>query len=212
MTDNTDDFLLELALQEHIAKILQANDASFEQAELGSRNPKVQKLFGISAGGGVVTFQGKAIGSTEGEGRTTVEAVGEYLRANKYGFLVGAKEPDPITKLNIDPADIAAAKAGNLKSKGKIFLALHGDKPKSAEAETLAKLDAVLAGGNVATGEVPAVDAAVKAANDHKKNPFSKAGWNVTAQGRLLSAVGAEKCAQIAASVSSHIGATHPTE
>jgi hypothetical protein len=60
--------------------------------------------------------------------------------------------------------------------------------------------------------EAPTDDTAPKigAAGDHKNNPFSKAGWSITKQGTLLRAVGREKCAQIAASVGSKIGATRP--
>jgi hypothetical protein len=50
----------------------------------------------------------------------------------------------------------------------------------------------------------------VGAAGDHKNNPFSKQGWNISAQGSLLRAVGPVKCAQIAASVGCTIGATRP--
>jgi hypothetical protein len=202
---SVDDWMLEQILQEHVAKILQDNGGSFEQAEAGSHNPKVLALFKVSAGGGVVTFMGKAIGPTEGEGRTTTAAIGEYLRANKYGFLIAAKEPDPITKLNINAEDLKLAKSGNLTAKGRVLRACGMDQTK---------LDAVLA-GNVATGDAPAVDdaatLATKVANDdHKNNPFSKVGWNVTKQGALLRAVGPEKAAQIAASVGSRIGATSP--
>jgi hypothetical protein len=45
-----------------------------------------------------------------------------------------------------------------------------------------------------------------------RTNPFSKAGWNITAQMALFKAVGAEACAEIAAAAGSHIGATHPNE
>jgi hypothetical protein len=45
---------------------------------------------------------------------------------------------------------------------------------------------------------------------DHKNNPFHASNWNLTRQAALLRAVGAEKCAAIAASVGSKIGATRP--
>jgi hypothetical protein len=45
---------------------------------------------------------------------------------------------------------------------------------------------------------------------DHKNNPWHQSNFNVTAQGRLIKAIGAEKAAAIAASVGSHVGATHP--
>jgi hypothetical protein len=45
---------------------------------------------------------------------------------------------------------------------------------------------------------------------DHKNNPFHASNWNVSKQGALLRAIGTEKCAAIAASVGSRIGATKP--
>lgn len=45
---------------------------------------------------------------------------------------------------------------------------------------------------------------------DHSKNPFHASAWNISKQGALLRAVGVEKCAGIAASVGSRIGATRP--
>jgi hypothetical protein len=44
----------------------------------------------------------------------------------------------------------------------------------------------------------------------HKNNPFHKDNWNISGQGKLLRAIGAEKTAAIAASVGSKIGATRP--
>ena len=43
----------------------------------------------------------------------------------------------------------------------------------------------------------------------HKNNPWHKDNFNISAQGKLLRAIGAEKAAAIAASVGSKIGATH---
>jgi hypothetical protein len=45
---------------------------------------------------------------------------------------------------------------------------------------------------------------------DHASNPWSKAGFNVTAEGSLVRAIGAEKAARIAASVGCTIGSTKP--
>jgi hypothetical protein len=44
----------------------------------------------------------------------------------------------------------------------------------------------------------------------HRNNPFHKSNWNISAQGKLLRAVGPEKCAAIANAVGSKIGATRP--
>jgi hypothetical protein len=45
---------------------------------------------------------------------------------------------------------------------------------------------------------------------EHRSNPFHKSNWNISAQGKLLRAVGPEKCAAIARAVGSTIGATKP--
>jgi hypothetical protein len=55
--------------------------------------------------------------------------------------------------------------------------------------------------------EAPAED---KPKVSHASNPFHKSNWNVTAQAKLLRAVGTEKCAAIARAVGSTIGATRP--
>jgi len=56
--------------------------------------------------------------------------------------------------------------------------------------------------------KAPAED--TKAKNAHASNPFHKSNWNISAQGKLLRAVGPEKCAAIARAVGSTIGATKP--
>jgi hypothetical protein len=45
---------------------------------------------------------------------------------------------------------------------------------------------------------------------EHRNNPFHKSNWNISAQGKLLRAVGPEKCAAIANAVGSKIGDTRP--
>lgn len=44
----------------------------------------------------------------------------------------------------------------------------------------------------------------------HAENPWSREGWNITAQGRYMTAHGPEKSATAAASVGSKVGATKP--
>jgi hypothetical protein len=53
-------------------------------------------------------------------------------------------------------------------------------------------------------------DANKKDAGRHRNNPFHRSNWNITAQARLLKAVGPAKCAQIAAAVGATIGQTKP--
>ena len=46
--------------------------------------------------------------------------------------------------------------------------------------------------------------------SDRASNPWSQAGWNISKQGSLVRAVGAEKAARIAASVGCILGSTKP--
>lgn len=45
---------------------------------------------------------------------------------------------------------------------------------------------------------------------DHKNNPFSRAGWNVSKQGQLIRSLGIEKASAMARAVGVTIGATRP--
>jgi hypothetical protein len=47
---------------------------------------------------------------------------------------------------------------------------------------------------------------------DHRNNPWSEIGWNVTKQGQCVRAMGMEKAAALAAACNSRIGATKPTK
>lgn len=53
-------------------------------------------------------------------------------------------------------------------------------------------------------------DADVQAIRKRSTNPFSRDAWNVTEQGRLLRAIGQEKCAALARAAGVTIGATRP--
>jgi hypothetical protein len=60
-----------------------------------------------------------------------------------------------------------------------------------------------------ATTETQVKDAVAAALRKPKaSNPWSKDGWNVTAQGRLVQSIGLDKAAAIAAAAGSKIGAT----
>ena len=154
--------------------------------------------------GAVLSFQGKPVI----DARDDVIA---HFKENKLDFLL----PPPKTEAeqhNVDPALLAEARAGSFTAKGKLFRALHGNKPRSAVAATEAELNALLAGK--AAAESAATDDASKKKNSdatkHKSNPFHKSNWNLTAQARLLRAVGPAKCAAIADAVGAKIGDTRP--
>lgn len=51
-----------------------------------------------------------------------------------------------------------------------------------------------------------------KGGSNKGENPWSAANWNVTAQGKIVKALGTEKAAAIARAAGSHIGATKPAK
>lgn len=117
--------------------------------------------------------------------------------AEQYAALLpttaAAKTDEPV----VDAALLASAASGNQTARARLARSL-GD-GKNADA---AKADELIAATQAKQTE---------AANTHKNNPFSKASWNVSAQGRLIRAIGLEAAAGIAASVNSKIGATRPS-
>lgn len=74
--------------------------------------------------------------------------------------------------------------------------------------------DTKFVGKNLAPGKSPkAADtgkAPDKKPRDLSKNPFSKQGWSITAQGALVKSLGLDKANAIAKSIGSHVGATRP--
>jgi hypothetical protein len=200
MSKDLDDVLLELAKRDRIAEVFMSLGATHEQADIAANTPRVAKEFQWT--GALLTFQKQAMMKHD-DGKL----VKDWLTANKFDFLLPAPTPDPdsIKSLNIDPALLASARAGNKTAGAKLFVAVGRDHDKLA---------AVLADTGNTDAEnktgAPGKGADDKSGTDHATNPFSKAGWNIQKQGALFRAVGAEKCAQIAASVGSKIGATKP--
>lgn len=123
----------------------------------------------------------------------------------EYDFLIPAKAAG-VEHGELDADLIEQAKAGNQTARGKLWRELHGDRPRTAEAETTAALDKLL------KGETPAAKKATdKPGPTHTgSNPWSADAWNITAQGKLVKAIGEVKAAQIAKAAGSHIGATRP--
>jgi hypothetical protein len=194
---------------DRVHKFFESIGASYEQAATIANSNHVEKF---KWDGAVLTLQGKAVKEAD---------VRAFFTSNKLDFLLPA-ENTPLKKIDVDAALLAAAKAGDWTAEGKLFRILHGDKPKTAAAaaETKAELAALLAGKTADADTAPrddkgrfvADDASNKTpkAKDHKSNPFWRGSWNISAQGKLLRAIGAEKTAAIAASVGSKIGATKP--
>jgi hypothetical protein len=111
----------------------------------------------------------------------------------EYSFLVPPEKSEGDHGATLDPDLIAKARAVdakgrplNLAARGQLWRELHGNKPRSAEAETTAALDKILAGDN--SGETKRDDKGKFVANTHAddaNNPFTRAKWNLTEQGRI---------------------------
>jgi hypothetical protein len=81
------------------------------------------------------------------------------------------------------------------------------------EADKIAQRYGLRSAHDTRRGAAPAEPEGKKKNGDgaeHRSNPFHASNWNLTAQARLLRAVGTEKCAAIANAVGSKIGATRP--
>lgn len=107
---------------------------------------------------------------------------------------------------------------GSVQARGDLVKSLGGGSIGARAAEDLARRyglnglsDYKTKGTRPSDLPDPEGDKKKAVAQDHKGNPFSAAGWNVSKQGALLRAVGREKCEQIAAAVNSRIGATKPS-
>ena len=119
-----------------------------------------------------------------------------------------------------DPATLASAVAGSVTAKGQLFRQLHGNKPKSAEAETRAAVESLIkaeranaaSGGDKEFEEFKQWKASrSNGSANHETNPWAAAG-NTDARGRFtdaaiakqmsfVRAVGPEKAAAVCAVV-----------
>jgi hypothetical protein len=144
----------------------------------------------MSAGGAVLRFQSKPVMHSDAGA-----PIKTFLEVNRLDFLLPPKAPDPVKALDIPEAILTAAKAGNQTAKVEIFKRVHGDKPRTQEAESLAKVEALIAGEALTQptldNELPPVDdrtrRAARAADiSHAANPWAAGpSFNVTAQGKL---------------------------
>jgi hypothetical protein len=162
--------------------------SSFEQAEAAAKGYHDK----FSWNGVNLEFRGK-LASDDDAG------VREYFESKHLGFLFsdrvkGGKLPD------VDRDLLAAAKAGNLTAKSKLFVSIGKDQKR---------LDLLLAG---ASGEADAQGTKDEPAPklNGRSNPWSKASWNVSAQGKLIREIGLQAASSIAKSAGSFVGATKP--
>jgi hypothetical protein len=128
----------------------------------------------------------------------------------QFDYLIPAKTVEEQQQTEIPAELIGNAQAGSLTAKGQLFRLLHGDKNRAAEGETHAALAKLLKGE--APGERKR-DAGGKFVPEDREadasNPFSRGGWNVTEQGRVLKNDPA-RAARLAKSARVAIGATRP--
>jgi hypothetical protein len=139
-----------------------------------------------------------------------------FLEVNRLDFLLPPKALDPIKALDIPEATLTAARAGNLTQKSRMFALVHGDKPKSAEAASLATVEALIAGTTLTE---PTLDnqmddrtrRAARAADtetDHTNNPWRlKEGHPQKAAliEAKIKAIGTRACIGLAKAASSQI-------
>jgi hypothetical protein len=115
--------------------------------------------------------------------------------------------PEPEPGEGIDPALIERA-CGK-----KPTLAARAELREAAGPDGYAKILGAWGGSEktLAPGKNPKAateKAPDKNPRDLSKNPFSKQGWSITAQGALVKSLGLDKANAIARSVGSHVGAT----
>jgi hypothetical protein len=152
--------------------------------------------------GATLEFQGKPVADPD-------SGVREWFTNNHLDFLLPPKSANA-DKPEVDSALLASAKSGNKTAEGQLFRALHGDKPKSAIADTQAALDALLAEGATVTPSTEAV--AEKPKPNGSTNPWSAASWDPRRQISAVKGLGVAKASELAkaADPSSFIGATKP--
>jgi len=183
-------------------------NSTLEQAEVASRDRQLLKQFKSSSGGAVLMFQGKAI-MRHDHG----EPIKAYLKATKMDFLLPPETPDPVKSLDILPSTLAAARANNLTAKAAIFTMVHGGKPKSEEAASLATVNALIAGDTLTE---PTLDnqmdddrtrrAARAADTAHANNPWANTPQNCDAHGRYSAAAVGRQAALVKISLTAASG------
>jgi hypothetical protein len=111
MNKELDEVLLEMSKRDRIAETFMSLGASHEQAEVAANTKNVVNQFDWN--GATLTFQKKPLYK-----RDDGALVKAWVQENKYDFLLPLAEADPVKRLNIAPALIESAKAGNWTSIG----------------------------------------------------------------------------------------------
>jgi hypothetical protein len=139
----------------------------------------------------------------------TLTATGETLDSEKSKAWIAANKPHLLPPIYERSLADRAFVDGNGMARNALVKQIG-----KAEADKLAQKYGLKSAHDTKHGTAPtrADDDAGKKKNsgNHRNNPFHKSNWNISAQGKLLRAVGPTKCAAIAAAVGSRIGDTRP--
>jgi len=137
----------------------------------------------------------------------TLKATGEALDSEASRKWIAEHKPHLLPpKFERSLADRGIAD-GNVTARGELLKQVG-----YAEATRLAQKYGLKTVHDTARGKPPVSQEKNNTRNgaDLANNPWHRSNFNVTRQGVLLRAIGPEKCAAIAASVGSRIGATRP--
>jgi hypothetical protein len=220
MDEGLEKLLEQQRISDAIYAEMLAGGSSMEQAEAASRIPHIVKQFSFNEGGNVLRFQNAPVMHADKGAK-----IREFLKVNNFAFLMPPTADDPVAQLDIAPADLALAKAGNLTARARVFAKVHGSKSKAEEASSLATVAALIAAEPL---KEPVLDhqmddrtrrAAQANEIERGNNPWGTA-WNITAQGRLVAALikahgeaeGLKRANAIAAAAGSYVGATRPSK
>jgi hypothetical protein len=120
----------------------------------------------------------------------------KWLETNKPHMIAQATSPT---------ADLAFL-SGNITARGALSKSM-----SPAALDALAQSYGLKDRNDFGIGAKPGSSEAA-AKKDRSKNPWSKVGWNISAQGQLVRAIGEAKAGEIAASVGCRLGSTkaHP--
>lgn len=136
------------------------------------------------------------------EGKDLSEAVADWAKKNAWSAPPKAAAPDQ-SKIELE-AIKAAALNGNATAHGKLSKLLGDDYKIWCDANKAApgkKVEPKVANGH----DKDADD--IRNSND---NPWSAAGWNITAQGKIVRALGIDKAAAMAKSAGCKLGDVRP--
>ena len=198
-------------MTEELDRVLHEEDRKlavdqFFQERIGS-DPGRAKLAGRALAENF-TLTGATLMFGDKLAKDAVDDVIAHLKRQGYDFLLPAEKANATPKVDDTEANAAFTGAGNKTVAARIIKQIGRE-----EADKLAQQYGKAHALDSKPGVAPQSEQPKNGTGspDHKNNPWSAAGWNVTRQGAICRALGAEKAAQMAAAVNSHIGATKPS-